>query len=398
MERGKNTEVHTEPRDAYKIAYVIHFLLGAGNLIPWNALITAIDYFGSIYSTRHVEKVFSVAYMTSSVLVLVVMISWGSNLSKKLTFRLRMNIGFSMFILSIMASPIIDWAWFSKQSRVRSATDFNLVVAAVIFCGLADGLIGGSLIGSSGNLPKQYMQAVFAGTASSGVLVSILRIITKAAVPHSPQGLRTSAHFYFIFSTVILLTCLVCCNLLHKLPIMQEHYKFQQYNLPSTSPKFWDVVRIIRWPAFGIFMIYTVTLSIFPGFLAENVQSNILGDWYPLLLITAYNVSDLAGKSFTAIYVLKGIRKATWGSISRLLFYPLFTVCLHGSKWMKTEVPVIFLTFMLGLTNGYLTSVIMIQAPKSVSPSEAEVAAVVMALFLGLGLVAGSVVGWLWII
>lgn len=170
MERGKNTEVHTEPRDAYKIAYVIHFLLGAGNLIPWNALITAIDYFGSMYSTRHVEKVFSVAYMTSSVLVLVVMISWGSNLSRKLTFRLRMNIGFSMFILSIMASPIIDWAWFSKQSRVRSATDFNLVVAAVIFCGLADGLIGGSLIGSSGNLPKQYMQAVFAGTASSGII------------------------------------------------------------------------------------------------------------------------------------------------------------------------------------------------------------------------------------
>lgn len=145
-------------------------------------------------------------------------------------------------------------------------------------------------------------------------------------------------------------------------------------------------------------MIYTVTLSIFPGFLAENVQSDILGDWYPLLLITSYNVSDLVGKSFTAIYVLKSIRKATWASISRLLFYPLFTVCLHGSKWMKTEVPVVFLTFMLGLTNGYLTSVIMIQAPKSVSPSEAEVAAVVMALFLGLGLVAGSVLGWLWII
>lgn len=225
-----------------------------------------------------------------------------------------------------------------------------------------------------------------------------MRILTKASVPHTPQGLRTSAHFYFIFSTVILLTCLVCCNLLHKLPIMQQHYKFLHENLPSSSPKFWDVVRIIRWPAFGIFMIYTVTLSIFPGFLAENVQSDILGDWYPLLLITSYNVSDLVGKSFTAIYVLKSIRKATWASISRLLFYPLFTVCLHGSKWMKTEVPVVFLTFMLGLTNGYLTSVIMIQAPKSVSPSEAEVAAVVMALFLGLGLVAGSVLGWLWII
>lgn len=232
----------------------------------------------------------------------------------------------------------------------------------------------------------------------TGVLISILRIITKASVPHTPKGLRTSAHFYFIVSMVILMGCVACCNLLYKLPVMQQHYKLLHENLPSSSPKFWDVARIIRWPVFGIFMIYTVTLSIFPGFLAENVQSKILGDWYPILLITVYNISDLVGKSLTAIYVLKGIRKATWASVSRLLFYPLFTVCLHGSKWLKTEALVVLLTFMLGLTNGYLTSVIMILAPKSVSPSEAEVAAVVMALFLGMGLVAGSVLGWFWII
>jgi equilibrative nucleoside transporter 1/2/3 len=43
-----------------------------------------------------------------------------------------------------------------------------MTVAAVVICGLADGIVGGSLIGSAGKLPKQYMQAVFAGTASSG--------------------------------------------------------------------------------------------------------------------------------------------------------------------------------------------------------------------------------------
>ena len=40
--------------------------------------------------------------------------------------------------------------------------------------------------------------------------------------------------------------------------------------------------------------IYIVTLSIFPGFLAEDVSSDALGDWYPVLLITAFNAADLA--------------------------------------------------------------------------------------------------------
>ncbi|KAJ8562340.1 hypothetical protein K7X08_011631 [Anisodus acutangulus] len=389
-----------DPRDAYKIAYIIHFLLGAGNLLPWNALITAVDYFGNLYPTKHVEKVFSVAYMTSSLLILVLMLSW-SKWNQTMSLRLRLNLGFSMFVLSLTVTPIVDWAnWDQNGTKVKSNAAYCVVVASVVVCGLADGLIGGSLIGSAGKLPKQYMQAIFAGTASSGVLISTLRIITKVSLPHTPQGLKTSAHFYFIISTTVLIVCIICCNLLYKLPVMQQHYaKLVQDNcFPCSRHKLQDVARTIKYPAFGVFAIYTVTLSIFPGFLAENLESKFLKDWYPILLITVYNLSDFVGKSFTAVYVLKSTGKATWSCAGRLLFYPLFTACLHGPKWLKSEVPIIFLTTMLGLTNGYLTSVIMILAPKSVPTSEAEIAAIVLAVSLGMGLVAGSVLGWFWII
>jgi hypothetical protein len=33
-------------------------------------------------------------------------------------------------------------------------------------------------------------------------------------------------------------------------------------------------------------MFLQVTLSIFPGFLAEDVHSIYLGDWYPVLLVS----------------------------------------------------------------------------------------------------------------
>lgn len=179
---------------------------------------------------------------------------------------------------------------------------------------------------------------------------------------------------------------------------MQQHHNRLVEDVLLSRPKFWSVAGKIRCPAFGIFLIYLVTLSIFPGFLAENLESKFLGDWYPILLITMYNVADLLGKSLTAIYLLNSIRLAAWNCIARLLFYPLFTACLHGPKWLKTEIFVVTLTFILGLSNGYLTSVFMILAPKSVPVSEAEISAIVMAVFLGLGLVAGSVLGWFWII
>ncbi|KAI3446907.1 hypothetical protein Pfo_003572 [Paulownia fortunei] len=394
-------DVIAQPGDPYKIAYILHFFLGAGNLLPWNALITAVDYFGYLYPDRHVEKVFSVVYMSSSLLVLVLLLSWGCCRKDNLSLRLRMNLGFSMFVLSLMATPMMHWAWHKNGTKMSSSKAYYVVVASVLICGLADGLIGGSLIGTAGKLPKQYMQAVFAGTASSGVLISILRIITKASLPQTPQGLKTSAQFYFIVSSAILIGCIICCNLLYQLPVMQQHYKNFQYVLPihnCSTPKFWQTLTKIRFPGFGVFMIYTVTLSIFPGFLAENIKSNLLKDWYPIMLIATYNVSDFVGKSLTGIYVMKGIGKATWGCMARLLFYPLFIGCFRGPEWLRTEAPVVLLTVMLGLSNGYLTSVIMILAPKAVPQAEAEVAAIVMAVLLGMGLVAGSVMGWFWII
>ncbi|KAE9609722.1 putative equilibrative nucleoside transporter [Lupinus albus] len=170
-------------------------------------------------------------------------------------------------------------------------------------------------------------------------------------------------------ATIFLLCCIILCNLQYKLPVMQ-HY--QQLFLQENT--------------------------LCSGFIAEDLKSNVLKDWYPILLITVYNFADLLGKSLTAFHVLQSITKAIWASTARLLFYPLFIVCLHGPKWLKTEVPMMFLTFLLGFTNGYFTSVLMILTPKSVSFSESELSAIVMTAFLGFGLVGGSVLGWFWIL
>ncbi|XP_049931209.1 equilibrative nucleotide transporter 8-like isoform X2 [Nymphaea colorata] len=375
-------------KDQYNLAYIIHFILGVGSLLPWNTVITAVDYFGYLYPHKHVDKVFSVVYMGSSLPVLVGLVLW--------------------------------------TKRPTSDRQYFMTVLAVTVCGLADGLAGGSLVGSVGELPERYMQAVFAGTACSGVLVSVLRIITKASLPQTPQGLQRSAQLYFIVSVLFMATCILCLNILHRLSIMKYYTDkklsalpyhnsyigdLKQINLTGTpmstafsteqtnlKTEFWNTWKKIKWNAVGILMIYVVTLSIFPGYITDGLQSKILRNWYPILLITTYNVFDLVGKCLTAMYVPKATVKVVWACSGRLLFYPLFAACMHGPRFFRTEIPVVLLTSALGLTNGYLTSSLMILAPKCVPTKEAETVGIIMVLFLGIGLAAGSLAGWLWVI
>ncbi|PWA75837.1 equilibrative nucleoside transporter, Major facilitator superfamily domain protein [Artemisia annua] len=395
-----NDKVDEEPRDKYQIAYMIHFLLGAGYLVPWNAFITAVDYFQYLYPKKHINKVFSVGYMSAAVAVLFTLMCWSRSSKVKLpSVRTRMNIGQGLFVLALMVAPVTDWIMHGRKSRTGDNVAFVVLVSMVMISGLADGLCGGSLVGATGELPGRYMQAVFAGNATAGLMVSILRVVTKASLPHTQKGLRASTQIYFVFSSLIVLLCIICTNVLDKLPVIRYYRK--QKHISSTqhvslSSNFWQVVKKIRWLVIAVFIVYVISLTIFPGYLSENVESARFTDWYPIILITTFNVGDFLGKCLTAIYVPKGSRVAVWCCMGRVLFYPLFMGCIHGPKWMHSEAPVMVLTLLLGVSNGYLTSVLMILAPKLVPIEEAEVVGIAMETFLVIGLVVGSAFGWLW--
>lgn len=415
------------PKDRFHLAYVSYLIMGTGFLLPWNAFITAVDYFSYIYPGKQVDSVFSVAYMIPALVVIVLLLTFAGRANA----RVRINLGLSLFLLSLLVVPVMDVAYIKGQRGLD--VGYFITVAAVVFCGIADATVQGSLIGSAGELPEQYMQAVVAGTAASGVLVSALRILTKAALPQNVHGLRTSANLYFAVSIVFMALCLICYNMANRLPVIMYYNDLKTKKMESTfllgnttansladpedrslpdgasvelygagregeGLKFWHVLKKIKWFGVGILLIYLVTLAIFPGYITEDVHSHLLKDWYPILLIACYNIFDLVGKSLTAYLMLESAAIAIGGSVARLLFFPLFYACLHGPHFFHTEIPVVFLTCLLGLTNGYFTSVLMIIAPKKVPLQESETAGITIVLFLVIGLAMGSIVGWFWVI
>ncbi|KAL9334974.1 hypothetical protein Peur_072155 [Populus x canadensis] len=393
------------PKDTFHLAYIIYFTLGLGFLLPWNAFITAVDYFSYIYPDVSVDRIFSVAYMVVGLACLVVIILFYAHKSDA---YLRINLGLGLFIVALLVVPVMDAVYI--KGRVGLYDGFYVTVGALALSGMADALVQGGLVGAAGELPERYMQAVVAGTAASGVLVSLLRILTKAVYTQDSHGLRKSANLYFAVGIVVMAICLVFYNMAHRLPIMKYYadLKIQAVNEDKEEKgsltgarwrsNLWEIVCSVQWYGIGIVIIYVVTLSIFPGYITEDVHSEILKDWYSIILITGYNVFDLVGKSLTAVYLLKNAKIAIGGCFVRLLFYPLFFGCLHGPKFFRTEIPVTILTCLLGLTNGYLTSVLMILAPKVVPLQQAETAGIVIVLYLVVGLATGSIVAWFWVI
>ncbi|CAN7053844.1 unnamed protein product [Brassica rapa subsp. trilocularis] len=83
-----------------------------------------------------------------------------------------------------------------------------------------------------------------------GVLVSLLRILTKAVYPQDPDGLRKCVNLYFDVGTVVMVICDV--------------------------KTLWQIVMSIKSHGFGIVLVCIVTLSIFPGYITEDVHSKLL--------------------------------------------------------------------------------------------------------------------------
>lgn len=69
--------------------------------------------------------------------------------------------------MALLVVPVMDVTYI--KGRVGLYDGFYVTVGAIGLSGLADALVQGGIIGSAGEMPERYMQAVVAGTAASGM-------------------------------------------------------------------------------------------------------------------------------------------------------------------------------------------------------------------------------------
>lgn len=395
-------------------AIVVCWFLGLGSLVSWNSILTIEDYYYDLFPKYHPSRVLTLVYQPFA-LGTMALLTYNE---AKINTRKRNIAVYMLFTASTLMLIVVDLVT-SGKGGVGPYIGICAVVAAL---GVADAHVQGGMVGDLSFMCPEFVQSFFAGLAASGALTSALRLLTKAVFEKSKNGLRKGVMLFLAISTFLeFLSVLLYAFLFPRLPIVKyyrakaasEGSKTVSADLAAAGilkPENQEEFRALLHAAdddkpperlsnkelflqntdyaLDLFLIYVLTLSIFPGFLYEDTGKHQLGSWYSLVLVAVFNVWDLISRYIPLVECLKlesrnGLMIA---SLSRFLLVPaFFFTAKHGDQgWM------IMLTSFLGLTNGYLSVCVLTEAPKGYKGPEQNALGNLLVLCLFAGIFSGD--------
>ncbi|KAK4491692.1 hypothetical protein RD792_002458 [Penstemon davidsonii] len=391
------------------MATVVCWFLGLGSLVAWNSMLTIADYYYDLFPNYHPSRVLTLVYQPFALGTMAIL----AYKEAEINTRKRNLFGYILYTLCTFGLIVIDLA-SSGKGGIGNYIGICVLVGGF---GVADAHVQGGMVGDLSFMCPEFIQSFFAGLAASGALTSGLRLMTKAIFDKTENGLRKGVILFLAISTFCEFLCIfLYAYVFGKLPIVKYFRKKASSEGSTTVNADLAVVGIQTADndvkperlsnkqlllqnldyAIALYLIYVITLSIFPGFLYENTGSHKLGSWYPLVLVAMYNVWDLIARYIPLIECikLKSRKGLVIASISRCLLIPAFyfTAKYADQGWM------IFLISFLGLTNGYLTVCILTAAPKGYKAPEQNALGNLLVVFLLGGIFSGVCLDWLWII
>ncbi|KEH17900.1 putative equilibrative nucleoside transporter [Medicago truncatula] len=359
-------------------------------------------------------RAFTICYQPFALITTLILAHYESRINTSL----RNLYGYALFFVLSFLVIVLDLA---TSGRGGIGTFSGLCTFFACF-GIAHALVQGGVSGELSSMCPEFIQAFIGGITASGVVACGLRLLTKYYFEKYGNGLRKGALLSLGISTVFeLLSIIMYAIYFPKLSIV-KYYRLKatlkgpktitdaliatdtqnietdqevgvvanQQECLSHKELFLQNIDYV----FDVVMIYVLTLSIMPGFLYEDTGQHKLGTWYPLVLMTMYNVMDLIASYIPLIKFLKlesrkGLLVAT---LSRFLLIPAFyfTAKYGDQGWM------ILLVSYLGLTNGYLTVCVYTVVPKGYKGPEKNALGNLLALSLLSGICVGAALSYLW--
>ncbi|CAI0550154.1 unnamed protein product [Linum tenue] len=281
-------------------AIVVCWILGNGCLFAWNSMLTIEDYYVHLFPKYHPSRVLTLVYQPCALTTIVILASREA----KINTRNRNLVGYALFFLSSLAVLVLDLATSGKGGLIAFV---GICIVSGLF-GVADAHVQGGMIGDLSFMHPQFIQSFLAGLAASGALTSALRLITKALLFFAISSffeLICVVLYAFVFPKLPVVkyyrakaategSKTVCADLaaggLQTLPD-QEAVERAKYETRFSNK---ELLKQNADYAVDIFLIYALTLSIFPGFLSEDTGSHSLGTWYVLVLFLLRKIRSMS--------------------------------------------------------------------------------------------------------
>uniref|UniRef100_A0A8C5K7P9 Equilibrative nucleoside transporter 4 n=1 Tax=Jaculus jaculus TaxID=51337 RepID=A0A8C5K7P9_JACJA len=436
------------PDDRYHAIYFAMLLAGVGFLLPYNSFITDVDYLHHKYPGTSIVFDMSLTY----ILVALAAVLLNNVVVERLSLHARISTGYLLALGPLLLVSVCD-VWLQLFSHDQ-AYAINLAAVGTVAFGCT--VQQSSFYGYTGLLPKRYTQGVMTGESTAGVMISLSRILTKLLLPDE----RASTLIFFLVSVGLELLCFLLHLLVRRSrfvlyyttrprdsrpghtgyrvhhdvttgDIRFEHHTpalasggspkdspahevtgggggaYVRFDVPRPQVKrSWPtfralllqryvVARVIWADMLSIAVTYFITLCLFPG-LESEIRHCVLGEWLPILVMAVFNLSDFVGKILAALPVdWRGTHLLACSSL-RVIFIPLFILCVYPSgrpALRHPAWPCIF-SLLMGISNGYFGSVPMILAAGKVSPKQRELAGNTMTVSYMSGLTLGSAVAY----
>lgn len=426
------------PQDPCHMVYIIFVWLGIGTLLPWNMFITVNAYWDYKFrllnitseeeptpeaanqpSNQELAKLWpgycAVASMVPNVTFLILNGLFGHRFKTqpRLLVSLFLVIVFFTFTTVMVKTDTDSW----------QSTFLYVTLASVVAININAAIFQGGILGVAGRFPPAYMAAVFSGQAVGGIFASGTNVVVLA-LGASPSD---AAFFCFLLSVIFLATAMAAYlvatrssfyrHYLGEMVAPVEEVLQEDHKLLEISPRHQaklpvkvNPVQVLYciWPyALAVLLTFLVTLGCFPAITVRARSTQTEGEWpekffIPVCCFLLFNIGDYVGRLLAGLLKVPGPgRVGPWLTLTfallRLAFIPLFLICnvmpeerSLTAVVLESDTAYILIMSAFSLTNGYLGSLCMMNAPQMVKPEEAQTAASLMVAMLGIGLGTGA--------
>ncbi|KAF0692621.1 Aste57867_16324 [Aphanomyces stellatus] len=371
-----------DQRDMCRASFLF-LAMGFGYLFPYWALAQPVDYWHLLFPSFNVEFSISCAYNIASTAALVGILCHGG----KQRYTGRIVGGFVAQVVVLVVLPASYFVLPAPALLFQSA-HLTMVLASTVVVAIAGSFLDSSVFALAALFPHGGAIAnVQLGIGLSLLVTALYRDATKAFF--ADDMVVASTMLYFGAGAITVGGGIAAYFVLLRLPLTRACLKAdaaQDTVHFSLLQKVLVNQLLVAASCLCTLLLWPGVVSAIPSYQFPHLNAN---GWWPLLLMTVYAASDVAGRVGVQ-HVRLGVTAATiWKLVlPRFLLVPLLVGAATGA--IAHDAISIAGVVVLGVTHGYVGTLSVVVVNHIVDATEQSATGMLSVFFLNAGLVAGA--------